>query len=706
MKLRVSPKNQARPWLAGGTAVVLTALVGVILLLYPIGGGVTRASFDLPFVLRPNIAVNDVVLVYLDKVSHEELNQPTTAPWDRSLHARLVDRLTQDGAKAIVFDILFTDPSANPTADEQFARAIERSRRVVLCGNLDLLGDTSSASLPIYDYTSSHTKESYEEEYPYGPFRAGSVAWGNANLKIDPDYGIRGFYQGILDRSGAALIPWMPAAVAAFAGSPKAMVRSDPSESRWLNYYGPPGTIPSVSYFLAVLPGGVPPGFFKDKIVFVGAQMSADFSGKSKDEFRTPYSYWIRWSRGFAPGVEIHATAALNLIRGDWLNRLPPGLELGIVLLAALAAGWGLIRLQPLMALLATLLAMLVITLLAHYLAWHQHLWFAWLILLCELCVALLCSVAYNTVRLYVEKKLLEQSLSVHLSPALVKRVLSDPGLRRRGGTKQEVSMLFTDIENFSRISETMHPDDLVNLLNHYFEAALECIHELDGTVMDLVGDAIFVIWNAPVEQPDHQERAAKAALLLHERLVELDATQCGLPLRTRVGLHAGIVCVGNIGSEQRFDYAAVGENTNLASRLEGLNRYLGTSVLATREIQRVVEAKLTSRLVGHFQVKGFARAIEVHELLGPLAMAEATRPWREKFAGALQHFRKRQFDAAEKAFRETIQRRQQIEGPPAGGGDGPADDGPSLFYLSRIAELRLHPPSDEWIGEVVMKEK
>jgi adenylate cyclase len=320
-------------------------------------------------------------------------------------------------------------------------------------------------------------------------------------------------------------------------------------------------------------------------------------------------------------------------------------------------------------------------------------LWFAWLIPLCELWVALLCSVVYNSLRLYVEKKLLEQSLAAHLSPALVKRVLSDPNLRRRGGSKQEVSMMFTDIENFSRISETMHPDDLVNLLNQYFEAALQCIHETDGTVMDLVGDAIFAIWNAPVEQSDHGERAFRAALKLQTQLAAFNAAQQNLPLRTRVGLHTGVVCVGNIGSELRFDYAAVGENTNLASRLEGLNKHLGTRVLASRAIQRVVEDKITSRLVGHIQVKGFARAVEIHELLGPSELAEPTRPWREKFGGALAHFRRREFDAAEKAFQETIQMRQ----------DG---DGPSSFYLGQIEAFRRQPPPAEWIGEVAMKDK
>jgi adenylate cyclase len=576
-----------------------------------------------------------------------------------------------------VFDILFTDPSDNPAADDALAAAVKKSGRVILAGNFQnhetMIGAVGSW-----------------EELPFEPFRNAAAGWGNANLPVDPDYGIRRFFPTLGEISGQHTVFWLPGAVAKFCGVADDTVRGGGTESRWLNYYGPPGTLPGISYFNALSPDGAAPGFFKDKIVLVGAQMSADFSGKGKDEFLTPYAYW---GAGFAPGVEIQATAALNLIQHNWLNRLSPALELAIVFFFGLVAGFGLIRALPLPAVLLTLLGTILIAVVAHALAWHWHLWFAWLIVIIELWVALLCSVAYNSLRLFVEKKMLEQSLAAHLSPALVKRVLSDPNLRRRGGTKQEVSMLFTDIENFSRISETMHPDDLVNLLNHYFQAALQCIHETDGTVMDLVGDAIFAIWNAPVEQPDHRERAFQAALKLQRELALFNSAQQGFPLRTRVGLHAGVVCVGNIGSEQRFDYAAVGENTNLASRLEGLNKYFGTSVLATREIHRAAEGKLTSRLIGHVQVKGFARAVEVHELLGPLEIAGATRSWRDKFAEALANFRRREFDAAEKLFQETIQLRK----------DG---DGPSLFYLGKISELRVHPPSSDWIGEVAMKEK
>ena len=617
-------QSAGRYWLSGGIAAALTALTGLALFLSPAGGGLARLSFDLPFAMRANLSVTNAVIIYLDEASHRELNQPMMAPWDRSLHAQLVEQLTAQGARAIVFDILFTEASANPAADERLADAIQQSRRVILSGNFHPGTFLERETAP--------EAGGYWEERPYESFGAGAAGWGNVNFNPDPDYGVRRFFPAVRNVAGAASVPWLPAVVAEFAGASKDALRDDTPESRWLNYYGPPGAFPSISYFKAVETNRVVPGFFKDKIVFIGAQLSADFSGKGKDEFLTPYSFW---GHGFAPGVEIQATAALNILRGDWLVRLPFTLELGIFVLFAVAAGLGLIRLQPWTAVLLTLLTVVLLAMTARYLAWQHHLWFAWTIGVCQLAVALLCSVVFNSLRLFVEKKLLEQSLAVHLSPGLVKRVLSDPGLRRRGGVKQEVSLLFTDIENFSRLSETMHADDLVNLLNRYFETALACIHETDGTVMDLVGDAIFAIWNAPLEQPDHRERACRAALMLHQKLVELDASQRGLPLHTRVGLHAGVVFVGNIGSDERFDYAAVGENTNLASRVEGLNKHLGTNLLATREIQRASEDKLTSRLIGHVRLKGFSRAIEIHELLGPLS-------WRSRRAPGASGLRRR----------------------------------------------------------------
>jgi adenylate cyclase len=390
----------------------------------------------------------------------------------------------------------------------------------------------------------------------------------------------------------------------------------------------------------------------------------------------------------------------------NWLVRLSFPVECALVLLMAALAGFGLMRVQPLTATLVSVAGIVVVTAIAHGLMWYRLVWFDWIVLILEIGVALFCSIVVNSLRLYVEKKLLEQSLTAHLSPKLVKRLVNDASLRAVGGSRQEISIMFSDIANFTRISESMSSDDLVRLMNKYFEAALECIHETDGTVVKLIGDAIFAIWNAPVEQPDHRERACSAALHLREKIVEFNAEHLNLPLRTRVGLHTGDACVGNIGSSNRFDYTALGDSINLTSRLEGLNKYLGTSVLVTREIQRAMEDALVWRPVGHFRLKGFGRAVEVFELISAPEHAGQSCVWREQFAHALHDFRERRFDEAAAKFQATIESRRGVEPEFTTGTTLETTDGPSRFYLEKIAELRAHPPSGEWIGEVELAEK
>ena len=164
MKPRASGRKDSRFWLSGGVASALTALMGALLLRFPIGGSVTRLSFDLPFALRSDLAVTNVAIVYLDEASHRDLNQPMTAPWDRSLHAKLIEQLTAQGAKAIVFDILFTDPSPNPAADDELASAIKKSGRVILAGNYQQPDTTQGA-------------KGRWEELPYEPFRNAAAGW-------------------------------------------------------------------------------------------------------------------------------------------------------------------------------------------------------------------------------------------------------------------------------------------------------------------------------------------------------------------------------------------------------------------------------------------------------------------------------------------------------------------------------------------------
>jgi adenylate cyclase len=252
------------------------------------------------------------------------------------------------------------------------------------------------------------------------------------------------------------------------------------------------------------------------------------------------------------------------------------------------------------------------------------------------------------------------------------------------------LTILFTDIAGFTSISEGMNPDDLARLMNAYFQAAVkDCIFLTEGTVVKYIGDAIFAFWNAPDAQPDHAYRGCEAALRFSAMPPHLVN---GSLLITRLGLHTGEANVGNFGSDQRFDYTALGENINLASRMEGLNKYLGTRVLITGDTQKEVGSRLVTRFLGLFRLKGFEKAVEVYELMAFPADAAYSAPLRERFAAALDKLAKREFAGAEEAFLRVLEINRK--------------DGPTEFYLEQIPDLRIADLPPDWKGEITLKDK
>ena len=333
---------------------------------------------------------------------------------------------------------------------------------------------------------------------------------------------------------------------------------------------------------------------------------------------------------------------------------------------------------------------MLLIAVIAYQIFLRAHFWFPWLILVVQIFTALLWSVLFNSIQLYVQNKLYEQSLALYLSPKLVKKFASNKELLRPGAKKETLTILFSDIANFTSISEGMDSDELARYMNSYFQTAVaQCIHHTDGTIVKYIVDAIFAFWNAPDPQSDHALRACEAALRFRDQPPQY---MNGQQLVTRIGLHTGVANVGNFGSTARVDYTALGENINLASRMEGLNKHLGTDILITGQTQEGASENITTRFAGHFRLKGFEKAVAVYELLGLRDLAEPTLAWRATFEQALKAFSQTDFDAAERGFRCTLEMRP---------GDGPAE-----FYLRQIAELRLHAPAPGWTGEIELKEK
>ncbi len=663
-------KRLHQPWFGGGVGALLATLTGLALFWFPFGKGLRDWSFDLPFLFRPEAKINDVVIIYLDEKSYRQLNQDP-ASFDRGLHAQLVNRLKQAGVKLIVFDILFIDDSGPITAaDQEFARAIQNQGRVVLGAQFyqdTHLGYNSATVWP-----------------PIDLFRNVAAGWGLALVNRDTDFAAR------IQYPGTGQVPSLAWKAAEISGAEVTQRPETRLRERWLNYYSS-APFPAISYCDVISGKQLPADIsLKDKVVFVGSGEVAGYSGQEKEQFRSPWT----WLTGYFPcGVEIHALTFANLVRQDWMTRLPDGLQTMLFIFAGILLGYGLSCYRPVAATGLAAAAAVIVTTLAIIMADRFHVWMSWMIIVAiQIPIGLSWAYLFSSVKSYVQTQVLETSLALYLSPESVKQILRQPDLLKPGAELKTVSILFSDIAGFSKISERMITEDLVKLMNAYYETAIGCVHETRGTVMNLIGDAIFAIWNAPQEQPDHQYRACKAAILLNRALIRFEEASWHLPLYTRVGLHTGAVCVGNIGSSTHFDYTAIGESVNLASRLEGLNKQLGTNILATREIQKSSEGKIVSRLAGYFKFKGFNQVVEVHEMVGLPEEEQATAEWRKTFITGLSRFMHKEFDEARAAFTKVLELRP--------------NDGPSKFYLEQIRQFAIHPPNAEWMGEIDLTEK
>ncbi|MGC8829534.1 MAG: CHASE2 domain-containing protein [Verrucomicrobiia bacterium] len=636
-----------------------------------IGENLIHASYDLLFQFKKPLKPSEVVMVYMDEESHRELNQPYDIGWDRAVHARLLDKLTADGVKAVAYDIVFSGPHPkNPQGDYEFAKAIKRNGKVVL--GAEFMIDSISGG-PTFSRA-------------YDPlFDAAACPLGIVQVYADQDFMVRRHLHvpPSTEEIEQSSLSWETAKI---AGVSLATNLNERFKERWINYYGPPETIPWVSFHAAL---NAPPGFFSNKVVFIGAFLKTYYSGQRKDEYITPYAGKGR----FAPGVDIQATQFLNLSRGDWLTRPSKKLENAMFIIFGFALGIYLIQLRPFSAIITGVVISAVITAITVYLFLNHRIWFPWIVLAAiQVPVATLWSWGYNSFRLYIQNRLLEQSLSAYVSPARVKQLLKHPDILHPGAEKQVLSILFSDIENFTHISEGMDSDELARVMNDYFESAVAKIHETDGTVIKFIGDAIFAVWNAPLPQQDHAIRAARAGILLSQAVDIFIKSGRGPRLRTRIGLHTGVANVGNFGSEKRFDYTAIGENINLASRMEGLNKHLGTTVLATGDLRNATNAHFVWRYLGRFKLKGFEKNVEVYELLGENGKVNISTDWIQKFEAAVKNFQSAKFQQAKSDFNSVLK-------------IVPSDP-PSLFYLKEIEDLQKQTLPASWSGEIEIKEK
>jgi adenylate cyclase len=295
------------------------------------------------------------------------------------------------------------------------------------------------------------------------------------------------------------------------------------------------------------------------------------------------------------------------------------------------------------------------------------------------------------------EKKKIRGAFQYYLTASVINEMLKDPTKLKLGGDKKDLTVLFSDIRGFTTVSEKLTPEELVHLLNEYLTAMTDIVFKYDGLLDKYMGDAIMAVYGAPLDQPDHALRACRTALDMLAGLKELQKkwAEEGRPvLHIGIGINSGDMVVGNMGSQMRFDYTVMGDSVNLGSRLEGINKEYGTSIIISEFTYNAVKDTLLCRELDSVRVKGQKLPVRIYELLGDQkdAGTDETETVLRHFAEALAEYKQARWDDAVAAFQKVLELRP--------------GDAPSELYIQRCRDLKENPPPAPWDGVFTMTRK
>lgn len=435
-----------------------------------------------------------------------------------------------------------------------------------------------------------------------------------------------------------------------------------------------------------------PEGFFKDKIVLIGPK--ANFFN---DLYVTPVSLIDKM-----PGIELQANALQTILEQKFLRNLTFPEKAAIIIFLALTAAFTFMFTKIRYSLIYLVGVPLAYTLAA------QPAFNAGVILdlvhpYFTVVAVFMAVYLYRYVTEFREKMALQGAFAKYVNPALAKQIAEHPETLKLGGESRDITVMFTDIAHSTTIEENLKPQSVVALLSEYFEAMSKVIMEEGGTVDKFEGDGIMALFGAPVAQPDHAVRAARAALKMRVRLTQLLEkwkTDPPLPggepkpqIDFRCGLSSGEAIVGNMGSTERFDYTALGDVVNLGSRLEGANKKYETHVMVSEQTRDLIKEQFETRELDTIKVMGKNKPIRVYELVAPKGeLPPQALNLLKEYAEGMELYHSRKFAEGLAKFDEIL---KSYPG-----------DGPSKTYRQRCEVLRDFPPKPDWDGVFEMGSK
>jgi adenylate cyclase len=715
-----------------------------------------KAGLDWLFTLRgPRTPPSDVVVVAIDKLSADTLGlSAEPAKWPREYHAKLVDRLIEAGAAVIVLDIFFGEARTS-RGDAALASAIGKAGNVVLFAYTKkeitpLAGGSGEAIaqrlVPPVAQIADQALASAPFPLPVFPVKV-SRFWtftpGTGDLPSLPLVALQRYAAAeypdlldLLDHSGpsgggalahrarqlpgrADLIPSMQALRAVLAKDPglarrmtealsaeeqtrftpqqqrllRAMINMyGGGDSRYLNFYGPAQSIPTLPCVQVLRPGEAPsqarPGLdLRGKAVFVG--YSERLQPERLDEFFTAFSQ----NNGVhLSGVEIAATAFANLLEDRPVRPLPMPAWFLVVL------AWGVLigavaRHLPVLPAIAATAALAALYLgISTFAFSHAAIWLPLMVpLFLQAPFALFGATLWHYLEVRREREKIRTAFGFYLPAAVVDRLASDTADGRAAGQLMYGTCLYSDAERYTRLSERLAPEALAETMNHYYQSLFQPVRQRDGIISDIVGDAMLAIWASRTRDSAMRRQAVEAALEIDQSLNRSSPPDTTRALGTRLGLHSGEILLGSIGAIDHYEYRAVGDIVNSANRIQGLNKILGTRVLLSQEVLEGIDGFVT-REVGAFLLRGKSRPLVVHELIGARDAIDTQAAERHhRFSEGLAAFREAQWKAAIEIF-------AQLAATPEG-------DGVSRFYRDLCFRYKQDPLAGEWDGVIRLEE-
>ncbi|MGH7177255.1 MAG: CHASE2 domain-containing protein [Tepidisphaeraceae bacterium] len=605
-----------------------------------------------------------VVIIAVDESSLRAMEQSRHFGWHwpREFWGLLAQYLQRCGARAVVFDMLFSESSlynAELGDDEKFASLIREIHIPVIFAT-DVKPDGTHSFAPPVDK----------------PLLA--------NTRLEEGAMLRRYWSVSRD---------MPSLALRAARALRADL-SAPSAPFYLRYYGPhrradgSTTYTYISAAAAIAPADaktlVDPQTFRDKIVLIGQINAGGFDVKS-----SPVSAQY-------PAVEYNATAIDNLLQGLSIRPLGP-VEIAVVALIAAVLCALAIALPQRTGLKIVLASTPFVALPVFSLILFRRNVF---IPPASLLLSMFLSTAATAAWIYAaqerQRRFILKALAQYVSPGVASELARDPSRLSLGGQRREMTVLFSDIRDFTPMSETIPIERLPQLLNRYLEEMSAIVLEHDGTVDKYIGDSIMCFWNAPLAQPDHALRACRAALAMRDRGREIAAelNHLGAPgeIFTRIGVNTGPMVVGNMGSTRKFSYTVIGDSVNHASRLENANRFYGSQIIVSDSTALLVGGQFVLRRLDLLQVKGRGAPAAVFELLSDDVRDERASRLKNQYETAWDCYARRDWGRAEPMLLEN-QRKF---------GDDPA----SAALLDRVRAYRENPPPPDWSGAFAPGEK